>query len=300
MNDLPTAPTPASVVAVVVTLSPDDGLADRVAVLRDQVAGLVVVDNGSGPAADRILARVGEDCGAEVVRNQANRGIAAALNQGIARAADRGARWVLTLDQDTLPLPGLVAEAMRTYEAFPERALLAVVAGRQRDHPAPAVADGRTWEEVPALITAGSLVSLAAYRSIGPFREDFFVDYVDIEFCLRARRAGYHVVQGNAPTIEHSIGRPTKHRLIFRDVTPTNHSPARRYYITRNRVLVWRRHWSREPGYVLLDALGAAKEFVKVLLFEDSRRVKVRSMGRGIRDAAMGRSGPVDRSAGPG
>jgi rhamnosyltransferase len=294
MIDLPTAPTPAGVVAIVVTLSPDDGLADRIAALRDQVAGLVVVDNGSGPAADQILTRLAEDCGAEVVRNQTNRGIATALNQGIARAADLGARWVLTLDQDTLPLPGLVAEAMRTYEAFPERALLAVIAGRQHDHPVPVVMDQRTWEEVPALITAGSLVSLAAYRAVGPFREDFFVDYVDIEFCLRARRAGYHVVQGNAPTIEHSIGRPTRHRLLFRDVTSTNHSPARRYYITRNRIVVWKRHWSREPRYILADVVASVKELVKVVLFEDRRGAKLRSVARGTRDALADRSGPLE------
>lgn len=293
MNDQPTAPTPASVVAVVVTLSPDDGLADRVAALRDQVAGLVVVDNGSGPAADRILARVAEDCGAEVVRNQTNRGIAAALNQGVARASDRGARWVLMLDQDTLPLPGLVAEATRTYEVFPQRERLAVVAGRQRDHPAPAARDGQTWEEVPALITAGSLVSVGAYRAIGPFREDFFVDHVDIEFCLKARRAGFRIVQGTSPTIDHRIGAPTSQRLGFRIVTPTNHSPARRYYITRNRILVWASYGLHEPRYVGTDMAAAVKELVKLVLFEDRRAAKLESMARAIRDALLGRTGPA-------
>jgi rhamnosyltransferase len=168
-----------------------------------------------------------------------------------------------------------------------------VVAGRQRDHPAPAVADGRTWEEVPALITAGSLVSLAVYRAIGPFREDFFVDYVDIEFCLRARRAGYHVVQGNAPTIEHSIGRPTRHRLIFRDVHPTNHSPARRYYITRNRILVWRLYARQEPGFVIHDAFESAKETVKLVLFEDRRRSKMRALLVGFVHGLRGLTGPT-------
>jgi rhamnosyltransferase len=102
-----------------------------------------------------------------------------------------------------------MAEAIRTFEAFPEQRRLAVVGGRQLGRREEAARAGRNWVEVPTLITVGSLISVAAFARIGPFREDFFVDYADIEFCLRARRSGYHVVQGVAPTIEHAIGRPT-------------------------------------------------------------------------------------------
>src|SRR5260370_26135868 len=36
------------------------------------------------------------------------------------------------------------------------------------------------------IISSGSAISAAAYRKLGPFREDYFIEYVDIEYSLRA------------------------------------------------------------------------------------------------------------------
>jgi rhamnosyltransferase len=36
------------------------------------------------------------------------------------------------------------------------------------------------------IISSGSALSAAAYRKLGPFREDYFIEYIDIEYCLRA------------------------------------------------------------------------------------------------------------------
>jgi len=38
------------------------------------------------------------------------------------------------------------------------------------------------------VITSGSLLPLATYADIGPFREEFFIDFVDTDYCFRARK----------------------------------------------------------------------------------------------------------------
>ena len=36
------------------------------------------------------------------------------------------------------------------------------------------------------IISSGSAISAAAYRKLGAFREDYFIEYIDIEYSLRA------------------------------------------------------------------------------------------------------------------
>jgi rhamnosyltransferase len=80
---------------------------------------------------------------------------------------------------------------------------------------------------------------------------------------------------------------------VLRHVTPTNHSATRRYYITRNRLHVWREYVRHEPAYVMVDMLNSLKELAKLVLFEDDRANKLRSVMHGVSDALRGRSGPL-------
>lgn len=43
------------------------------------------------------------------------------------------------------------------------------------------------FRERKTLITSGMLIPLSLFGKIGMFREDYFIDSVDHEFCLRAR-----------------------------------------------------------------------------------------------------------------
>ena len=38
------------------------------------------------------------------------------------------------------------------------------------------------------VITSGSIITIAAYKEIGPFNNEMFIDFIDIEWCLRARK----------------------------------------------------------------------------------------------------------------
>jgi rhamnosyltransferase len=281
-------PSANSVVAVIVTYHPDPGLQDRVRPLVGQVGAIVVVDNGSRDAELASVDSLERDGVAVTIRNGRNLGIAVALNQGVAWAAEHGYAWAVTFDQDTTPGPDVVSEAARVFDAFPD--------------PSPAVI-GATWDPnwcaadpgrpEACVITAGALHSVRAWSALGRFREDFFIDYVDTEFCLRARANGYSVLVACRPTIRHAIGSPSRHETPFRSFTPSNHNRVRRYYITRNRVHVWRTYWRSEPRYVAYDAKAAVKELVKLVLFEEDRRRKLRAIARGVRDGLRGVTGPL-------
>jgi rhamnosyltransferase len=285
------APAAHNTVAVIVTFQPEADVVRHAEALVGQVVRIVVVDNGSGPRGMTILNSLSALPSAHVIRNPVNEGIARALNQGAQAAMDAGADWLLTLDQDAAPGAEIVRIAGHATGAYPWPKRIAVIGAASRRDLArssgPATR-GQPWIETGSVITAGSFVSLDAYRAIGGFREDLFIDYVDIEFCLRARASGYRVLASRAPTMTHRIGQPTVRFIGPCAVTPTNHPAFRRYYITRNRFLVWRRYGRTEPRYVLADILASQKELLKMLLFEEDRKSKVRAMLAGLRDGLRG------------
>ena len=108
--------SPASgVVAVVPVFRPGRSLTRNITVLAEQVAHVVVVDDGSGPVADEVLGELAAR-GVEVLRLESNAGIARALNAGVERAlGDPSVDFVLTLDQDSTLCPGFVDAALRTF-----------------------------------------------------------------------------------------------------------------------------------------------------------------------------------------
>lgn len=293
----PSEPDAGSIAAVVVTYHPDGGLPERIMLTAEQVGGVVIVDNGSGEDASRRLRRIASFPDVELIENDKNLGIAAALNQGVRQAISRGYGWVLTLDQDSRPHPEMVANLATTYTSYLGRGVDAIVAPVPVDEHSGraellALCDGEEDVEVETVLTSGTLLSASAFASVGPFREELFIDYVDTEHCLRARRAGHPVVLSCNARLLHNLGAPTFHRFLWKTrVVTSNHSPLRRYYITRNRLLVMKEYILREPLWTARELRALVKETVKMLLFEGDRRKKARFFLRGTMDALRNRTG---------
>jgi len=278
----------ADVCAVVVTYHPDPGFPDRLDRVRPKVGRVVVVDNGSSPQAREMLRNAaGPDVG--LIFNDANFGVATALNQGVRHVMGSSCQWVLTLDQDSTVEPFLVEALLEAYNDFPMKENLAVVGSNYYD-------EKRTKTLVPespaqpscleqtTVITSGSMISVDAYAKVGPFRDDFFIDHVDDEYCLRARAMGYKVILCRRPVIRHSIGGAVGKRFLGRMVWSSNHPAARRYYMARNFLWVAREYLFFRPGWVILRVLRHAGFLLLMVLLEKERWGKIESTARGVRD----------------
>ena len=259
--------------------------------LLPQVGAIIVVDNGSCPpdlpAADdpALAGRV------EIIANGENRGIGAALNQGLRRASELGFSWALTMDQDSSPLPNLVAAGGRAFEEHPQPQELAAIGASVADGgdaaPAPAA-----YRRMTAVITSGTLQSIPIWERLGGFREDYFIDCIDTEFCLRARARGLEIVQATEPALRHRIGVPTRKWVLGRWMIPTNHSPLRRYYVTRNRISLWRKYARSDGRFVAKDIRQTVREWIGIVFAESDRPAKLRAIFAGLRDGLLGRYGP--------
>lgn len=277
---------------------PDFGT--NLAALRAQVGGVLVVDNGSGPVlAERLEAwRAG---GGEALFNEVNLGIATALNQGVAWARSRGYAWIATFDQDSCVTPGMFVALGEALAAAPRQDRVAIIAPRLRDVRAgtfhsfakAAVRDAAPFSEVRLLATSGNVIPLCVFDDVGTYREDFFIDYVDQEFCLRCRRRGWVLLESRDAVLDHRYGQPTRHRLAWMRPLVTNHAATRRYYQARNRLVVYRRHADFDPRWVWDDLREFLRDAVKIVLFEQQRAEKLRAILRGTWHGLRGRLGPA-------
>ena len=290
--------SPGLVCAVVVAYYPDEEFKTRLRSLLPQVARVVVVDNTPAEGAVRRLDLPGDAANIHLVSNRANLGISAALNQGLQHALDTGCKWALTLDQDTQCFPDMVSTLLGVSVACTPT--LAVVGGNYLDprskRPEVAVGEAGTFLVRKTVITSGCLVDVRLALAMGGFREDYFIDQVDHEFCLRARAHGHQVVISRKPVMTHSVGESGGVRLPLLGELP-NHPPVRKYYIARNTVVTVRAYWRREPEWCLRRLARLLLGLGGMAFLEKQGFAKVRAFAGGIADGLRGRMGPCTRES---
>jgi rhamnosyltransferase len=302
------------VAAVVVTYFPDTGVSQRLESLLTQVGRLVVVDNGSDDNSLRWTERFAGRAGVTIVRNSANLGIAAALNQGLGLLASEGYRWVFTSDQDSTVIEGCISALLATVDTDANPAGIALVGAHRLDD---GVGDARhRWlrpkklpfcfervtcerigpEGVTLVITSGTLTSTAAFKELGPLREEFFIDMVDFEYCLRARRAGYRILVSCRAHIRHRVGAKRTARVAGVALSPTSHGPLRRYYLFRNAMRVIGAYGGSFPHWLIYQLAALIEVVLGIVFVEEGKVRKLRACLIGLWDGLIGRMGAARRN----
>jgi rhamnosyltransferase len=283
--------------AVLVAYHPDDGLPGRLRPVLAQVDMAVIVDNGSNTTARAMLARVADLPAVTLICNPENLGMATALNSGVRHALAGGCEWALLLDQDSEVDADLI-DGLLSARADCPVGPVAIVGARFRDSSGQSIdalrlaGHGEQWDEVESVITSGSLLWLPAYAAIGPFRDDFFIDHVDTEFCRRARSAGHRIIQTRRPFMSHTVGAPSAHKMPWGTKWTTNHSPDRRYYIARNDTVMLRDYGPPRGGGWRLKSISRCFRLIKrIALYEGDKLEKIRAVGQGWWDGVHGRMG---------
>ena len=289
----------SDVCGIVVTYHPDADFPVRLSSVSTQVGALIIVDNGSTEPEVRVLREIAARSGISLMLKSENLGIAHALNVGIRQAATLGYRQVLLLDQDSRVHEDMLDALLIVQESHPEKERLAVIGSGYRDptrgpaEPNSHSASGNRWEEVEWVINSGSLLSLAAYSVIGPFREEFFIDCVDLEYCIRARASGYRVINTRQSLMLHVVGAPTRHKLLWMKKWTTNHSADRRYYRARNDTVVLREYGNYKWGSWTIKSFFRSLRTVKrIVLYERAKGDKIIAVIHGWWDGVHGNMGP--------
>ena len=281
--------------AVIVTYHPSGRLRANIASLRPQVDDLVIVDNGSGAETSTLLEEISSTYECRLIANKTNLGVATALNLGVAELMKTGCAFIALFDQDSCVTDCFIQSMLTTYAA-PSCAKEHLRVGMV----VPTYVDERSGAAMPlmkdsagcvlASMTSGSFLPIGTFERCGLFDESLFIDYVDIEYCLRIAQDGFSIVQSPRARLLHSLGALKQHRFATRTFSATNHSAARRYYITRNRATLFARYLTTKPGWVARDLWAMLAETAKILLVENDRLRKLTYIGLGLVDASLRRT----------
>ena len=253
---------------VIVSWNVDDDL--RVC-LRSVFAGsrqddyeVWVIDNASS---DGTVAMVREEFPqVRLVCNEENRGFAAANNQGL---ADADADYCLLLNPDTLVPEGGLGALADFAEMHPKAGVIGAklvnpdgsLQYSARRFPTVRAAIFRNtafgrwfpgahspqeylmtdWDHNDARVVdwisgACMLIRREALEAIGELDEGFFWGSEDVDYCFRARSAGWQVMYTPEPTIVHAIGRSTS-QAVVQTIVRTHYGMQRLY----------RKHLARKP-----------------------------------------------------
>src|SRR4029077_20177053 len=87
---------------------------------------------------------------------------------------------------------------------------------------------------VDAVISSGSLVRGKAVMAVGLPRADFFMDFVDFEYCLRLRRHNYKIALVRDSRLNHAIGTPRIVTVLGFSKLRSDQPAWREYYLSRN------------------------------------------------------------------
>lgn len=177
-----------------------------------------------------------------------NQGIACAQNYGIRRAIEKGARYIWLSDQDTVyPENFLDKMLLAVYTCQAKGIRLGALAPSYFDtHKGTVQAFVRHapftqfftaqpgLHHVSHAIASGTLIPASALRDIGLMQENLFIDWVDLEWCWRAKNLhGYQTICTGDVVIEHTMGDGS---VQFRGKKVSIRSPLRHYYMVRNAV----------------------------------------------------------------
>lgn len=285
--------TEQCVCAVLVTYHPDAEIIENLRNVLAEVQGLVVVDNGSAPHELEALRTAARDFGFHLIENGENLGIAEALNQGVRWAKSERYPWILLFDQDSRTHAGFVDAMLKTWLSHPQREKVASIYPRYT-HPelgytqlAPLASDGSLiW-----CMTSGTLMPAWIFDKVGWFASDFFIDWVDVEYGFRIRAAGYVMAESQEAVLLHDPGQSAPASFLGLRFWPSHHSAVRRYYMSRNRVVVFRNYLFRLPLCTVKAMYIALRDTAKCFLGEKDRPRKLRNFLVGTWDGMTGRMG---------
>ncbi|CZX56636.1 MULTISPECIES: rhamnosyltransferase [Enterobacter] len=285
--------------SVTVTFNPDIlCLEKQFLSLQGQIDSAVIIDNGSRNYEE--IKDLAEKFNFVMISLPENMGLSHAQNIGIENAISRGAEYLLLLDQDSVLGANFISAMNKMYTqnnvgilgpSFYDPHTNEFYWGTNYIGPFIKRTPIEEITDVTYVIASGSFFSSEVYEKVGKMEEALFVDYIDVEWALRAKKLGYRVAMTNQASMAHTIG-DSRLNLLGRKISV--HSPMRRYFLVRNSFFMIRKSYI-PVGYKVREVfLNFARAAISLILNKEKKKTLM-MIFYGISDGLSGRFGPFKR-----
>jgi len=270
-------------IAGIVTLyNPNQEISKNILTYLKNIDVLYVIDNSSNsnqnllPKSKKI----------EYLPNFDNLGVAKALNIAAQKAIEAGYEWMLTMDQDSR----FEKENLKQMIEYIKQNNCNNIGLLSPWHKInTGVKKPKKKVDYPLeVMTSGNIINLKAYQEIGGYKDEYFIDDIDIEYCMNLNINNYKVARLNYVELKHDLGDIEIKHLLGRNFICSNHNAIRRYYMVRNTFYLCDEYYQYFPEYCKFLKRGLRGQLQNIILFERDKFKKVRNMYRGYRDYKKG------------
>lgn len=289
--------------AVIVAFNPNAiEFANVVRSVVSQVDYIAIVNNGADISGHTTFS----DEKIDVIENHQNLGIAAAINIGLKHLIAKNFTHFLLLDHDSVLPANMVSALLQNLNDLnsnndhPVAAIGPAYYNTRLNKFAPFIRFGNFRNikiaipqqpvliNVDFLISSGTLVTVDALQKIGLMDEGLFIDFVDTEWCIRAKLKGFKLYGYSGVTMQHTLG---DEPVNFLGLTFPMHSPIRHYYIVRNAILLMKKSYPLNIKLIIFKLLVGALLFYS--LVPKNRVTQFKKMLLGVKDGFKGVTGII-------
>ncbi|WCL51279.1 glycosyltransferase family 2 protein [Leptospira sp. GIMC2001] len=296
------------VLGIIVAFNPDiPELLEGLISLVDQIDSLIIIDNGSKLNVQIELENSFKKSKfknkfkkIEIIfqRSEDNLGLGSAQNLGIQYGLENKFDYFLFLDDDSQLQTGSIELMLQVLQTNKKVGIVSpnilhedsgkiqkywvkerIFYKRRNFINEPTFAQ---YDDVLTVISSGSLIPSHIFKECGYLREDFFIDYIDIEFCLRIQSFGYKICVLRDAKLKHKLGESKSIQIQKFAIYPSNHSPFRRYFMIRNRIWTWKIYSLVFPIWFTIDFGNFVFDNFRVFFFERNKLENLKFFLKGM------------------
>ncbi len=297
-----------NIYAIVVTYNRKMLLKKCIQAILDQTQcpnKIVIIDNASTDGTDQMLKKQKWDCHEriKIVNLPENIGGAGGFSLGIKLAVELGADFMWLMDDDAIPevdsLEILLQHVSDTKTIYGSMAtdgtelswpLTLLNNTRHEKDQGLYIADVCNLMEVQFLPFIGILISREIVDNIGLPDRDYFLAADDVEYCLRARKAGFKTIVIATSRIHHPAAELYFLQLPFKTFRCLKLSPWKRYYDVRNRLFLAKKHYGT---FVLCSQTipSSLLRYTATFLYENEKWLQTKAFLTGMIDGLLNKKG---------
>lgn len=267
-----------------------------------QPSSIIIVDNASTDGTEEWFRNsdFNNDRKFIYLRLDNNSGGAGGFNTGMKFAIENKYDWSWIMDDDAFPERNALEELLKVAISANNIYGSIAVQGDETSWITTILQDKKKYSttmltEIPDFATVsflpflGLLISKEIVQKIGLPDSDFFIAADDVEYCLRARSYGAHIIVAGKSRINHPKSTHYTFNLPFIKIGCLNLPPWKRYYDVRNRLLIARKYYGIK--IITHTIPGSFIRFLGTLMNEPRKISQTHAFVAGMIDGILGIKG---------